>query len=136
MKSKFRRLFIGLVLGATLFGGIAELASVTAQTQNRRRVIIVRRPIHRRFYDPFWDPWRFDRFDRARYSRYVFDIRKTRLTEATRMASKSVKATRRTTEPTSLSGRIITKKRALAISAKSIAEGLGAAMPMDGEREK
>lgn len=74
MKSRFRRFVIGLVLGVTLFGGIIELASVTAQAQNRRRVIIVRRPIHRPFYDPFRDPWRrVDRLDRFRYSRYVFD---------------------------------------------------------------
>jgi hypothetical protein len=54
-----------------VFGGFALLASDTVQAQQqRRRVIIVRRPIHR----PFWNPWRrYDRLDRMRYSRYVFD---------------------------------------------------------------
>ncbi|MFY9621567.1 MAG: hypothetical protein WAQ99_17270 [Pyrinomonadaceae bacterium] len=70
MKSRFRRLLTALILGMTLFGGIATLASATVQAQQRRRVIIVRRPIHR----PFWNPWRrADRLDRFRYSRYVFD---------------------------------------------------------------
>ena len=72
MNSRFRSLFIAFILGATLFGGIATLASTTVQAQDQRRVIIIRRPVYRR-YRPFWDPWRrFDRLDHFRYSRYVF----------------------------------------------------------------
>ena len=78
MKGKYLRRIGGLILTALLLTGIAFVSPTDAQAQRRRRVVIVR-PIHRPFgfrnywgypygwgYGP-WGPYG------SYYSRYVFD---------------------------------------------------------------
>ena len=69
MRSRFLRSFGAIMLGVAVFAGLTTFAVPGAQAQ--RRVIIVRRPFYRH-YDPFWDPWGYNRLDRLRYQQYVF----------------------------------------------------------------
>ncbi|HJZ83462.1 MAG TPA: hypothetical protein VKD91_24040 [Pyrinomonadaceae bacterium] len=80
MKGKYLRKFGALILTLLVLpGAVALLSSTTVQAQ--RRVIIVRRPIYRPFYNPWWgyrewgyNPY-FDYY--SRYGQYVFDNSET-----------------------------------------------------------
>lgn len=75
--SKYLRRFGGLVLSFLLLPGFVALSSSTNAQAQQRRVIIVPRPLYRRYYSPFWgfrrwgyDPY-FDYY--SRYGHYIFD---------------------------------------------------------------
>ena len=78
MKGKYLRKLGSLVLTLLVLPGVvAFFSSTTAQAQ--RRVIIVRRPIYGRFYDPWWGyrpwGWGYDPYSDyySRYGHYVFN---------------------------------------------------------------
>jgi len=76
MKGKYLRKFGALVLTLLVLPGVVALLSSTT-VEAQRRVIIVRTPIYRRYYNPWWgyrgwgyNPY-FDYY--SRYGQYVFD---------------------------------------------------------------
>ena len=78
MKGKYLRKLGSLVLTVLVLPGVVALfSSTTAQAQ--RRVIIVRRPVYGRFYDPWWPyrpwGWGYDPYldYYSRYGHYVFN---------------------------------------------------------------
>ena len=82
MKGKYLRRIGGIALAALMLFGIAFISAGEVQAQRRRRVVIVR-PIPHRIYRPFgwgyrswWDPyWGYDPWSPYgfRYRQYVFD---------------------------------------------------------------
>jgi hypothetical protein len=75
MKGKYLRKLGSLVLTLLVLPGVVALFSSTS-AQAQRRVIIVRRPVYSRFYNPWWGyGWRYDPyFDYySRYGHYVFN---------------------------------------------------------------
>jgi len=76
MRGKYLRRFGGFILAALILPGVVTLVS-SSTTQAQRRVMVVRRPIYRPFYDPWgwrrpfgYDPY-FDYY--SRYGHYVFN---------------------------------------------------------------
>ena len=75
MRGKYLRRFGGFILAALILPGVVTLVS-SSTTQAQRRIIVVRRPIYRPFYDPWgwrrpfgYDPY-FDYY--SRYGHYIF----------------------------------------------------------------
>jgi hypothetical protein len=77
MKGKYLRKFGALVLTLLVLPGVVTLLSSTNAEAQQRRVVIVRRPIYRRYHNPWWGfrPWGYDPyFDYySRYGHYIFD---------------------------------------------------------------
>ena len=77
MRGKYLRKFGALVLTLLVLPGVVTLLSTTNAEAQQRRVVIVRRPIYRRYYNPWWGyrSWGYDpSFDYySRYGHYVFD---------------------------------------------------------------
>lgn len=75
MLKKYLRRFGGLILSVFLLPGIFALLSTSIASAQQRRVITIRRPVYRRFYNPWgyrrwgYDPY-FDYY--SRYGHYVF----------------------------------------------------------------
>jgi hypothetical protein len=68
----YLRKFGGLALAVLLLPGVLTLLSSTSASA-QRRVIIVQRPIYRRYYNPWWG-YRRSYFDYySRYGHYIFD---------------------------------------------------------------
>ena len=73
MKGKYLRKFGALVLTLLVLPGVVALLS-SSTVSAQRRVIIVRRPIYRRYYNPWWGYRTSPYFDYySRYGHYVFD---------------------------------------------------------------
>src|SRR5215475_462511 len=78
MKGKYLRKLGALVLTLLVLPGVLTLLASTDVAAQQRRVIIVRRPVFRRYYNPWWgwgyNPY-FDYYNR--YGQYVFDNSET-----------------------------------------------------------
>ena len=78
MKGKYLRKLGSLLLTLLVLpGAVALFSSTTANAQRRHRVIIVRRPVYGRFYNPWWGfgPWSYNPYNDyySRYGHYVFN---------------------------------------------------------------
>ena len=76
MKGKYLRKFAAFLLTMLILPGFVTLLS-SSDAAAQRRVVIVRQPVFRRYYNPWWgsrswgyDPY-FDYY--SRYGHYVFD---------------------------------------------------------------
>jgi hypothetical protein len=76
MLKKYLCRFGGLILSLLLLPGFVALLSTATAEAQQRRIIIIPRPIHRRYFSPWWgyrrwdyDPY-FDYY--SRYGHYVF----------------------------------------------------------------
>lgn len=73
MKGRYLRKFGALVLTLLVLPGVVALLS-SSTVSAQRRVIVVRRPIYRRYYNPWWGYRTSPYFDYySRYGHYVFD---------------------------------------------------------------
>lgn len=68
MRGKYLKRSGAVILAALMLSGIAFVSPITADAQNRRRVIIVRPHRPYGWWGRRYDPWRYDN----RYSEYVF----------------------------------------------------------------
>lgn len=83
MKGKYLRRIGGIALAGLMLFGVAFVSAAEAQAQNKRRRVVIVRPIPHRIYRPFgwgyrswWDPyWGYDPWSPYgfRYRQYVFD---------------------------------------------------------------
>lgn len=83
MKGKYLRRIGGIALAGLMLFGVAFVSADEAQAQNKRRRVVIVRPIPHRIYRPWgwgyrswWDPyWGYDPWSPygTRYRQYVFD---------------------------------------------------------------